>query len=125
MCDEKQNRADFCAEISDQLKDLLCIRFIKRARRFIGEHQLWTICQRARDGHALLLPDGKLSGPVLEPIREADRVEQMPGPCAITAPARKAHSQQNDLKNGQAGDEVMRLEAEPDVLASKTSEQCS
>ena len=53
---------------------------VERAGRLVGEDHAPAVHERARDGDALLLPAGKLRRPVVRPVGEAQRGEQIGRP---------------------------------------------
>ena len=60
MGDEHERNAEFFVDIFEQPKDRLRGHGVKSTRSFIAEHDRWTIDERTRDRHALLLSTRKL-----------------------------------------------------------------
>src|SRR6185312_14946035 len=63
--------------------------------------------------------DGKLLRLVMQPVAEADLVEQMRRPGGVVLAAGEAHAEQHVLQSGEAGEEMMRLEDVADVLSAE------
>src|SRR5437764_3930097 len=78
---------DRLAEISDglahELEDLGARLGVEVPGRLIGEDDLRTTRERARDGNALLLSTRQLGRPVLEPVGEADRLDDAVEPLLV------------------------------------------
>ena len=64
-----------------QLHDLLARFGVQVAGRLVGHDDGRVVDQRAGDGHALLLPAGKLVGAVVHAVAQPDRFERRPAPA--------------------------------------------
>ena len=88
VADEQQARVDFRAQLADQVEHLLGVLRVERAGRLVGEHQLRAVRQRPGDGDALLLADGEFFGLVVQPVGQADLVEQVLRPRRVAGRGR-------------------------------------
>ena len=61
------------------LQDFLAGAGIQVAGRLVGQQDRRMIDERAGDGHALLLPAGKLRRLVVEPLAQADAFQEQIG----------------------------------------------
>ena len=77
---------------SGHLERLAGVAMVEVAGRLVGEHELGPIRQRTRDGHALLLPGGKLERPMVQLVTQPDAFQQRFGKRAICARP-KGHSE--------------------------------
>ena len=57
--------------------------------------------QRPGDGHALLLAAGQLARPVLQPVAQADRVDDRVEPLLVGLAAGEVHRQRDVLRRGE------------------------
>ena len=88
---------------------------VERARRFVAQEHVRSFRDRAGDGHALLFAAGELRRKVIETIAEADERECLFGAHRV---GRDVGHERNVLPSGEARDEIVELEDEPDVLAA-------
>ena len=89
---------------------------VEVAGRLVREHDGRTGDEGAGDGDTLLLATRKLRWPVGAAIIEADGVDQMVDPRAVDVAAGDRQGQDDVLLGRQHGQEVERLEDEPDLL---------
>ena len=73
------------------------------------------IHQRPGHGHPLLLADRQRGRLVREPMRQADALEQIPGPLRVAPLAGERHAQQHVLQRRKPGQQIERLKHEADV----------
>ena len=83
--DHRQMR--FAVELAEQLHDLATRARVQIPGRLIAEENRRPIDQGAGDGHALLLPTGKLIGFVIQAVGQAHLFEQLRGSTRSIAPA--------------------------------------
>ena len=101
-----------------QVHDLAGGVAVQGAGGLVGPHQCGLGDEGTRDGDALLLATGELSGPVVCPVGEADAGEHLPRPLAGGL-GRHAGDQQRQLdvlRGRQDRDQVERLEDEAHAL---------
>src|SRR5882757_5908783 len=85
MAHEEQRGTLIGAGFAEQRECLGGQRGVEIARGLVGEHELGAVGERARDGDALLLADGKLARVIREPVRESDALEELRRERAIAA----------------------------------------
>jgi hypothetical protein len=76
VADEQTSEAQAQLQFAEQVEHLRLHGDVKRARRFIGDQQLWIECDRSRDCHPLQLSTRHLMGITIDPIRQVDRFEK-------------------------------------------------
>ena len=88
---------------------------VERPGRLVAQQHVGPLGDRPRDRHALLLAAGQLRREVVQPLAQADQLAAPPR----AASGRGDLGDQGDvLARGQAGDQVVELEHEADVLAA-------
>ena len=92
---------------------------IERAGRLVAKQHLGPLRNRPRNGHALLLAAGHLRGKVVHAIREFDERERGFRRHRV---ARDLGDERDVLPPGEAGDEIVKLENEPDGIAPEARE---
>ena len=94
---------------------------VEVAGGLVGEDEVWLGDQCASDGNPLLLPAGKLRGPVPGSLAEPElRQERVGAPerVFLIAPGdQKRHG--NVLRSGELRQEMMKLKDKPDALVPK------
>src|SRR4051812_41763370 len=88
--------------------------------RLVGEQDTRSIRDRARDRDALLLAAGKLRGPMLEPLLEAEIAEQLGGARArLFLPEAADHLRHHDvLDRRELRQQMVKLVDEADLGAA-------
>ena len=71
---------------AEDLVDLVAGLGVELAGRLVGQDEHRLLDQGPGDGHALLLAAGELVGAVVEPVPQADLLEQLGGPLAAGRP---------------------------------------
>ena len=89
------------------------VREVERAGRLVAQQHVRALGDGARDRDALLLAAGELRREVVEALAQPDQRERLLGRHRIV---RDVGDQRDVLARGQAGDEVVELEHEPDVV---------
>ena len=79
MRHQHQRGAVFAVHLEQQADDGGARIGIEAAGRLVGEEELGPHHERARERHALLLAAGKVLGIVVQPLRQADAAEHVPG----------------------------------------------
>src|SRR5512143_26522 len=106
-------------------EDLLAALRVEVAGRLVGHEHLRVGRDRARDGHALLLPARELPRVVVRAIRQAhDRERELD----LLFPASPVHVREKEgkldvLERREDGNEIVELEDEADVRASPFRER--
>ena len=77
MGHNQQCYALFAAGIPEEIDHLLLMRGVDACRRLIGEDDAGPIGQRSRHRHSLLLANAQRCGLMVQPIGEADSLEQL------------------------------------------------
>ena len=62
-----------------QIEDLGSGMLVEVAGRFVGEKDLRIVDEGPGDGHPLAFAAGKLAGAVVQPVSEAERLQQLDG----------------------------------------------
>jgi hypothetical protein len=70
--DEDERQPAFAPELVEEADDLVSRPLVEVPRRLIGEQDLRLLHQRAGDGHALVLPAGKLGRQVAQSVTQPD-----------------------------------------------------
>jgi hypothetical protein len=96
---------------------------VQRTGRLVGEHDLRSRRQGAGRGDPLLLAAGELGGSVREPVRQTDGVHDGLHPRGVGSSARDLHRQCDVLRGRHRGQQVERLEDEPDPVTSQQRER--
>lgn len=117
-----QNQGDifFAARVLDQIDDLLLMPRIDIGRRFVCQQEFWAICQRAGDSDTLLFADRKLRRTMMQPVTEADPLEQLLGPIWLRATRGEGHSKQHILQSREARQQIKSLKDVTNLVGSKT-----
>ena len=71
-------------ELPEEREDLLAGLRVEVAGRLVGDQQGAAVDQRPGDRHALLLAAGELRRLVVEPVAQADALEQRSAPARGT-----------------------------------------
>jgi acyl-CoA thioesterase I len=121
--DHDHGSAFFAVQGQDEVEDQAAGGAIQVAGRLVGQKDGRSQSEGAGQGDALLLAAGELHGIMVEAASEADAVEQFAGAFgSVTCPrgqaTRQFHGQEHVFLGGERGDEVIRLEDEPDFAAA-------
>src|SRR5262249_34667922 len=100
-----------------QVKNLGAGLRVEVAGRLIGEDDLRPARQRAGDGYPLLLAAGQLAGPVLQPVAQADNVDDGIQPLTVGAATSDVERQRDVVRRREYRQQVERLEHEADPVA--------
>jgi hypothetical protein len=92
---------------------------VEVAGRLVGEDDDRLGGQRPRDRDPLLLPAGQLGRTVVEPAVEAERAGHLVDPGTVRPAARDPQRQLHVVPRGQGGQQVERLEHQPDGVAAQ------
>ena len=111
MGDHGDALAVFMAGSAQQTQDELGSIAVEVAGRFIGKDDLWPGSQSSGNGDSLLLAAGQLTGPVVEPVGQAHRLDDIVQPGCIALLACKIERQPNVLDCGQSRNQVEGLKA--------------
>ena len=103
--------------LAEELEDLAAGLRVEVAGRLVGEDDGRLRDQRARDRDALLLAAGELGGPVLPPVLQPDRLDQLLEPRSVGLLAGDRQREDDVLLGGEHRQQVEELEDEADVLA--------
>ena len=95
---------------------------VEVAGRLVGEDDLRAARQRAGDGDALLLAAGELGRAVLEPVAEADGVDDVVEPLLVGLASGERQRECDVLDRVQGRNQVVRLEDEADLVAAHLRE---
>ena len=90
---------------------------VQVAGRLVGEDELGPGDERAGAGDALLLAARQLGGAMVQAVGDAELSHQLREPRLVHRRARQVGRQGDVLRGGQRGDEIERLEHEPDPVA--------
>lgn len=114
--DERQGTR--LVNLLEQGHDLVASPGIERPGWLIGEQEAWLPRDGTRDCNPLPLSTGELSRTVLESMTQSDAIDELGGPClALVASDTHVVERQSDVfENRVIGDEMKRLENEPDVV---------
>ena len=107
-------------DFREQVHDLDARLGVERAGGLVGQQDLRVVDEGARDGDALHLPAGKLTGLLVDVLGQADAPEGFQGPFAALG-ARHARQRERQLHVGEHGlvrDEVVALEHEADAVVA-------
>jgi hypothetical protein len=104
-----QGRPSFLARVHQQMHNRLGVIFIQIACRFIRQHKLGMIGERASNGYALLFSATKFSGAMERPLAKADGLQEILGAPHIQI-ACSDHRQGNVFDSGELRKEVIGLE---------------
>jgi hypothetical protein len=121
VTNEEESRPGIGAKFSEESEGLASIAGIEVARWLVGQYQLGTISQGPSEGHALLLPNGKLTGIMSQTVRKAYPIEQLLGSSLVHLPG-KGHGEHDVFETGKTLKKVERLEdvtdcRSPEVIA--------
>ena len=83
----------------------------------VGEHDLGSAGERARDRDALLLTSGQLRRAVFQARAQPDDVDDVVEPCLVGIATGERERKRDVLHRGERGDEVVGLEHETDAIA--------
>ena len=114
----------FAVQVEQELPDLPSARAIEVAGRLIGEEQHWLQHQRPSDGDALPFPAGQLGGPMLQPLAEADALQQLARERLELGrvPLTDQCGNEDVFQHGALRQEVMVLKDETDVPVAVVGE---
>ena len=101
------------AGVLEQLENRLAGLVVQCARGLVAEQKLGIFCQCTRNRHALLFAAGKLGGEIAHPVAQPHHLQCLGGIKRVLA---DLVCQLHVLKRGQAGDQVIELEHETDVM---------
>ncbi len=110
----RRGRAELAIDALDHVEHQDAGAEVERAGRLVAEQQRRALGHGARDGHALLLAARELGGEVVQPVAEADQRQRVLGVERVVG---DVGDERHVLARGEAGDEVVELEDEADVLA--------
>jgi hypothetical protein len=124
MRDEHERRAVVAAEGEHHVEHDPAVGPVEVPRRLVGHEHRRVGRERAGERDALLLAAGQLRRVVVAAASEADALEQLRRPCsgARRALAEQLEREHHVLQCREVGEEVERLEDEPDLTASKEGE---
>ena len=106
-------------EFADQPQHLLDLNEVQVCGGLVGQDQRRVESDRAGDGDALLLSAAEVAGAVPHPVLQTDPLQQFLGALARlpAVHACRVHRHHHVLDRGQAGQQVERLEHDPDRAA--------
>src|SRR5258708_18960309 len=124
MGDQHQDESMLMPESFQQRDNLVASVIVEVARGLVGEQHLRLLDQGTRDANPLLLPSGQLRGQMLRPIAQTHSLQGLGG---TSAPLSRADPPWDEggldvLDCRQGGQEVERLEDEPDGGGAKLGE---
>ena len=104
-------------ELLDQVHQALCRLGVQVGCRLVRDHHFGVGHQGSRDRHALLLPAGKLAGPLPAAGGQADRFQRFGRPLAREAFVARTEKQRklHVFEGGQHRHKAEILEHEPDL----------
>ena len=117
MSDEN-DRVSLARQVPQQRHDFDAALAVERTGGLVGQHDTSAVHQRARNRDALLLPSGKLAGPVRKPLTQSERAEQL-FRTRIALRRRHARIDRRHLdvfERGHGADEVVALENEAECF---------
>jgi hypothetical protein len=112
-------------EAVEEVEDLGAGRRVEVAGRLVGEEDAGPRDQGPGDGHSLALASGQFRGAVIEPIGQADAIEQAPRPIKVAFLGIALFDQrgkQHIFKNRTLRQKVMFLEDEAHAAVAKPGE---
>ena len=96
---------------------------VEVAGGFVGEDHCWAAGEGSGAGHPLLLAAGQLAGAVSEAGAQVDGVDDLVQPGRVGGAAGDVGGQGDVLQGGQRGQQVERLEDEPDPVPPQPGER--
>ncbi len=93
---------------------------VERAGWLVAKQDVGPLGNRPCDGNALLFAAGQLRGKVIQPMLESHELQRLLGCHGRIGNLR---DQRDVLACGQAGNEVVELEDEPDVMTTVVGER--
>ena len=117
--DDGRRRAELIVDPAQHIENANPGLRIQSARRLVAEKHLGTLGDRSGNGDALLFATGKLGRKVVHALLQADKVQ-----CLFRrhGALRDLGHQRHVFPRRQAGDEVVELEDEADMVPSKAGE---
>jgi acyl-CoA thioesterase-1 len=112
--DHHERRAPLTVEFLHQLDDRLAGDAVEVASRLVCEQDLRIIHEGARERDPLLLAAGQLRRIVVQPMAQADTLEQASGALSDIALSAQLQRHLNVLVGGQGGHELKRLKDKAD-----------
>ncbi len=119
MGDDSSRGAEFCVDRGNGIEHQNASMDIESAGRFIAKKHGGIFGDGTSDGHTLLLATGKLSRKVVLPGRE---FHQCQGIARVHGVGGDICDERHVLARGEAGNEVVELEHETDMIASIAGE---
>ena len=119
MGDVQDGGADIVLDHPDLLQHFFPEFGVQVGDGFVHDDDFVAAYQRTGDGHALLLPAGKLAGQMIFISYHADLFQGMFGPAGHFVPVHPhlLHRIQDIFQNGQMGPDCVILEHHADVAA--------
>ena len=118
-CARAANRRAFRVQFAEQVHHGLAVPGVEIPRRFVREHELRLMDERAHDGDALLLAAAQPIGKAVGAIAQADTFQQRTGQRRRGLPSGELEREQDVLRRRQCRDQVVELEDESDVVAAE------
>lgn len=119
MGDEKQGHVPLGLFGKQEVGDLAACLAVEIAGRLVGDQDGGIGCQRPGDRHTLLLPAGKLTGIVMQPVAEADGGKLVLGNGEGVAHIGKLQRHCDVFQRGHVGQQVEGLEDDADPASAK------
>ena len=112
-------------DLAEKIHHDLAVLRIQRGGRLVADHQRRLVHQGAGDGDPLLLATGKLVGPLIPALADADPIEDLTGTFQRLAAGYALDQQGNPdvFRDRERGDEVELLENEADALRPEAGER--
>jgi acyl-CoA thioesterase I len=117
--DQDDRRSRFTIERFEELDDPPARVAVEVTRRLVREENARSVSECACDRHPLLLAPGQLCREVIEPVAEADALQDVRGTRGRGILAAQLERYLHILDGSQRGNQLKALEHEPDLLAAK------
>ena len=121
---DEQNRAAFSVQVVEEVQDVLGAFAVQVPGRFVRQQHGGVLHERAGNGDALLLPPGEFVGFVVQPFAQPHALQGASRqPLAFThGRATVRQGEFHVLQGAGAGQQVERLEHEPDPFVPNTGQ---